>query len=256
MRHARYFSSLVFCVLSAGALSTSGEEGESRPSAKTAEQAAAEKEALKSLQDMVGEWKSGVGQPRRGSTVGAWIEGEADWAWKFEKGRSALVYQASKAKYFTAGRLEAGEKPGQFRFIATLADTKSELIYTGSQDDEGRLVLTAVKPPPGETPARISMRTVASGDRLLVLYERRVGDSDRFLRLAEVSHTRKDSDFGQIARARECVVTGGAGTIQVSHKGQTYWVCCTGCRDLFNDDPEGVLAEYKERKEKEKRKKK
>ena len=26
-------------------------------------------------------------------------------------------------------------------------------------------------------------------------------------------------------------------------KGKTYWVCCSGCRDLFNDDPESVLTE-------------
>ncbi len=40
-----------------------------------------------------------------------------------------------------------------------------------------------------------------------------------------------------------CVVTEGRGTIQVSYRGKAYWVCCSGCRDLFNDDPESVLAE-------------
>ena len=40
-----------------------------------------------------------------------------------------------------------------------------------------------------------------------------------------------------------CIVTEGRGTIQVSYKGKTYWVCCSGCRDLFNDKPESVLAE-------------
>jgi YHS domain-containing protein len=40
-----------------------------------------------------------------------------------------------------------------------------------------------------------------------------------------------------------CIVTEGRGTIQVSYKHKTYWVCCSGCRDLFNDDPESVLAE-------------
>jgi YHS domain-containing protein len=47
------------------------------------------------------------------------------------------------------------------------------------------------------------------------------------------------------------VVTGGAGTISVTHKGQTYYVCCTGCQQAFEDDPEGVLAEYAARLEKE-----
>jgi YHS domain-containing protein len=217
----------------------------------TAGSAADDKEALKALQVFVGEWR-GVGQPRRGSTAGSWLE-ESDWAWKFEKGRAALVFKAPKAKYLVAGRLEPSDKPGRFRLIGTLSDGKTEIIYTGAQED-GRLILSAEQAP-DDGPARISLRTVAEGDRLLVLYERRLGDADRFLRLAEVGYTRKGSDFGKLTVARECVVTGGAGTIQVSHNGKTYWVCCTGCRDLFNEDPEGALAEYQARKEKEKEKK-
>jgi YHS domain-containing protein len=73
--------------------------------------------------------------------------------------------------------------------------------------------------------------------------------------MAEVGFTRKGGNFAKLVVERECVVTGGAGTIQVSHNGKTYWVCCTGCRDLFNDNPEQVLAEYWARKEEEKKKK-
>jgi YHS domain-containing protein len=32
------------------------------------------------------------------------------------------------------------------------------------------------------------------------------------------------------------------------HEGKTYYVCCTGCRDYFNEDPAAVLEEYRERK--------
>ena len=46
----------------------------------------------------------------------------------------------------------------------------------------------------------------------------------------------------------ECVVTGGLGTMQVSYMGQTYYVCCTGCRDAFNENPAKIIAEYKKRK--------
>jgi YHS domain-containing protein len=35
--------------------------------------------------------------------------------------------------------------------------------------------------------------------------------------------------------------------------GQKYFVCCTGCRDYFNANPEQALAEYKERKAEEKK---
>ena len=46
--------------------------------------------------------------------------------------------------------------------------------------------------------------------------------------------------------------SGGRGTIPVTYKGQTYYVCCTGCRDAFKEDPEKYLKEYAERKAKEK----
>ena len=50
----------------------------------------------------------------------------------------------------------------------------------------------------------------------------------------------------------ECVVTGGLGTISVNYKGKTYYVCCTGCRDEFKDNPEKYIKEYEEKKAKEK----
>src|SRR5262245_12074389 len=231
-----------------------------QPATKQASKSATEldKQALTPLQVFVGEWR-GVGQPRRGSTVGAWIE-KSEWAWKFEKDAAALVFATPQekegaGKYFVAGRLERGEKEGQFRFIGTLPDGKTQLTYTGSQEKDGRLVLAA-DDVPESSPSRIALRTVAEGQRLLILYERRLGKSDNYTRLAEVGFTREGGNFAKAVVERECVVTGGAGTIQVSYKGQSYWVCCTGCRDLFNDNPEQVLAEYRARKEAEKNKEK
>jgi hypothetical protein len=67
--------------------------------------------------------------------------------------------------------------------------------------------------------------------------------------------TRVGSGFGQGGAGPECVVTGGAGTMTVEYLGQKYYVCCTGCRDYFNADPAKALAEYKERKEEERKEK-
>jgi YHS domain-containing protein len=36
----------------------------------------------------------------------------------------------------------------------------------------------------------------------------------------------------------------------VTYKGQTYYVCCTGCRDAFNETPEKYIKEFLERKAK------
>ena len=208
-------------------------------------------QALSQFQVFVGGWR-GVGLVRRGSTSGSWLE-NADWAWKFDANKAVLVFSTPKGKYFSSGVLAATSKKGQYQLVATLPDGKTRETYTGAPSEDGRLILTADKPADGR-PARISLRTVAKGDRLLVLFERRLGKSDRYLRLAEVGYTRKGSSFGKGTVQRECVVTGGAGTMAVTFEGKTYYVCCTGCRDLFNEDPAGALAEYRERKAAEKRK--
>ena len=138
---------------------------------------------------------------------------------------------------------------------ASASSGGADVTYAGSQAEDGQLVLSAEKPP-ADLPDRISLRIVASGDRLVMLYERRSNISDRFTRLAEVGYTKKGSAFGQGGGQPECVVTGGLGTITVTYKGESYFVCCTGCRDMFQEDPAGVLADYRERKAAEKAKKK
>lgn len=225
-------------------------------SAKSIEKnATADKEALAPLQAYVGAWR-GVGQPQRGSNKGAWTE-QADWAWQFADAHAALVFKTPQGKYFTRGKLSASDKPGSFQLVTLRADGKTEDRYQGTISGQGELVMTTTNVSE-EVPARISLRLVADGDRMVTLYERRVPTTDptteRFARIAEVGSTRKGGNFGKGNAQPECVVTGGHGEFTVEYKGKTYYVCCTGCRDLFNSDPEGVLAEYKERKQKEKEK--
>jgi hypothetical protein len=207
---------------------------------------AADKRTLAAAQAYVGEWK-GVAQPKRGSNQGAWTE-ESQWSWRFSEGHAELLAELTHDKYYSQLQLQAGDQAGQFVLVATptAADAKSiPRRFTGPMSD-GALVLTAEQVPDAE-PARISLRLVAGGDRMLVLYERRTGGA--YARLAEVGSTRKGSSFAKnVATGPECVVTGGLGTIAVEHQGKKYYVCCTGCRDLFKDDPEGVLAEYRQRK--------
>lgn len=209
----------------------------------------ADKAALAPLQQFVGSWR-GVGQPRRGSTQGAWTE-TADWSWQFADGHAAIVFKSPKAKYFTSGKLVPGTAEGEFKLTVTRDGDAPVASFAGKRDADGRLVLVADKadPPAGE-PSRVTIHTVADGDRLLVLFEAKSG-ADRFTRLAEVGYTRVGAAFAKGSGEPECVVTGGVGTIAVSYQGKTYYVCCTGCRDLFNDDPDGVLAEYRQRKAEE-----
>lgn len=222
------------------------------PNGAQRESVAADKKVLTAFQAYVGEWK-GVGLPRRGSNQGAWTE-EAQWAWRFTDQHAELAAEVSNGHFYSALRLQPDTKPGQFRLIAVAADqpptAKDDEQFAGTVDADGKLALTAVGEAKPNRPARITIRVVANGDRLVVLYERRAGE--QFARLAEVGYTRKGSSFAVAGSdPHECIVTGGHGTIAVEYKGNTYYFCCTGCRDLFKQDPEGVLAEYRKRKAQE-----
>ena len=107
--------------------------------------------------------------------------------------------------------------------------------------DEERLVLTAGAKSPAGGVRRVSI-TPLHGTRLLVLLEAKDPELHTFSRLGEVGYSREGVAFAAGDSYPLCIVTEGRGTIQVKYKGKTYWVCCSGCRDMFKDDPESVLA--------------
>jgi hypothetical protein len=207
-----------------------------------------QKAELSKIQAVVGAWK-GVGQPQRGSTKGSWTE-ESEWKWKFDKGIAELVFTSEKGKYFSEGELTytGGKRP--FVLQTTAGDQKTR--YEGTLNADGSLLLEADKAS-DDQPARITLRLVAGNDRMIVLMEKKNGET--FSRIAEVGATRKGSGFGKGAIYIECIVTGGLGTIEVSHEGKTYHVCCTGCLEVFKEDPAGTVKEYLARKDEEKAKK-
>jgi len=206
------------------------------------------KQALTKVQWVVGDWR-GTGQIRRNSGQGSWLE-ECGWSWKFGDEQMALAFKIDDAKYFRDGLLQWNGTSKEYELLAREAKEGKSVKYTG-QLHEGKLILET-SDVPAKLPARLSFRQVAGGDRLIVLYERRLG-TNRFLRMSEVGYTRSGSNFGKGTNFIECVVTGGVGTIPVVHEGKTYYVCCTGCKEYFDSDPAGVLAEYRERKAEEKR---
>jgi hypothetical protein len=232
---------------------SAGKPSAGKPSADKA--SATSKERLKKLQPLVGAWR-GVGQPLRGSPKDSWLE-SADWGWNFadEQGPS-LVAQLSTGRYFTQLRLTTGKQAGTYVLTANPVAGGEAVRYAGQLDEQGQLILNVEQPRddlPADFPRRISLRFVAGGDRLLVLLEKKAPAGEQLTRLAEVGYTRQGSGFGKNTPQRECVVTGGLGTIEVSHGGKTYYVCCTGCRDYFNESPEKVLEEYAARKQAEKK---
>ncbi|MFT5525960.1 MAG: YHS domain-containing protein [Pirellulaceae bacterium] len=208
------------------------------------------KEQLQQLQEFVGQWR-GVGQLRRGSTQGAWQE-KSEWKWSFGKEETALVFESEDGKYFQAGKLRAGDKANEYSLTVTTADEK-EVEYNGKLGEDGALTLTLDQPPKDYTgPTSVAIRQFAKGARLVVQLHKS-SPTGRAISMGTIGYTKIGSNFGKGLSYVECVVTGGKGTIPVVYMGKTYYVCCGGCRDYFNDDPKLALEEYYERKAEEKK---
>src|SRR5207253_1539433 len=80
--------------------------------------------------------------------------------------------------------------------------------------------------------------------RYTLAIDRRPPGAPQFSRLIEVGLIREGEAFaagGPAANLPRCILTGGAASMTVSYQGKSYPVCCTGCRDEFNDDPEKYI---------------
>ena len=70
-----------------------------------------------------------------------------------------------------------------------------------------------------------------------------------FTKVYQVAASKMGESLAASGKKNECIVTGGTGTIPVSFMGETFYVCCSGCRDAFNEEPAKYVAAFKEKKE-------
>jgi YHS domain-containing protein len=210
------------------------------PKKSTKEARSAAQEALAPLNSLIGGWR-GSGQVRRGSTKGAWRE-TGSFVWKFGGGKVGVEYQVKDGKHIGTGLVSWDSAKKEFTMDAVFADG-SKRAYRGKLEKKV-LTLESTPDDSGEV-SRVTLRQL-NDKRMLVLYENRRANSSFYSRVGEVGYTREGTRLASSDSSEpECVVTGGAGTIKVSYEGKTYYVCCTGCRDAFNDDPVGILADYR-----------
>jgi hypothetical protein len=243
----RFASGLVLASIGLWSLSLLSAQ---QPAATQADaEPASAKEALQRLGFLVGDWR-GVGQPRRGSSKGAWKE-TTDWAWDFHEGKVALVQKVADGQLTREARLEYDAASKLYRLTLTSPDAASQ-VYTGRMTNSGLVLDQAADA--AQVRRRITL-TPRGDIRLVALHEATEPGRDLFFRVAEIGYTREGQRLALPGGGQpQCVVTGGLGTIEVTHKGETYYVCCTGCKQAFDDDPEKILAEYRERIAEERKK--
>lgn len=197
----------------------------------------ADQAALGAFGGLVGSWK-GTGQPQRNSPRGAWRE-SAEWAWQLTPDSAALKLTVDAGKFLKTLTLRPAAEPGHF--LAEVEPAEGPVRrYEGAENSRHALTLHPVAEPAGNL-ASLTLTPLHETRFLLLLEGPRSTASPT--RLAEVGYTRQGVSFAVGDSYPVCIVTGGRGTTRVSHKGKEYWVCCSGCKELFDEDPEAVIAE-------------
>jgi hypothetical protein len=208
------------------------------------------KDALRPFNHLIGSWRA-TGTPegtREQKQRGFWTE-TMQWQWQFKGDDAWLKAVIDKGKYFTRGELHY--LPDKDRFQLTLTTPAGEeQTFAGPLKDH-QLVLERQDKKTKESQRLVL--TLLHDNRFLYRFEVKPADRPLFSRVYQVGATKQGVPFAQDKTGPECIVSGGLGTIAVTYKGQTYYVCCGGCRDAFKDDPEKYIKEYEARKAKEKK---
>ena len=208
--------------------------------------------ALSQLSFLVGDWR-GVAQPKRGSNSGAWSE-KSHVVWRFDEQIPCLLM-----------KLEPGEKSTRI-FFATASETGRPIIEL-HQPDKPVLAMELTGPEkspaadstaqdhwmfesvaePGKPRLRFTVRKI-NDICMTMLFEESPNAAAAYRRQYEIGMTREGERLANgNTGERQCIVTGGLGTISVTHEGKIYYVCCEGCKQAFESDPEGTLTAYRER---------
>lgn len=237
---ARTMSAVLVCAL----LSVSSATGADEKSDQSEEVMA----ALQDIQSIVGEWQgSGKSEGSKG-----WDE-KIHCSWKFNKNGRVSLYMtfADKADQEEGRLLEEAmitydPAKQEYLFRAYKAnDPDNEVItFEGKKASAGSLVLDRVeKGNAKDNLDRLDIKLLNDGDRIVYAFQRRVGQSKVYRSYSQVALDRQGTSLaGSAAAGPKCIITGGAGTIQVTYKGKSYPVCCTGCRETFLADPEKFIA--------------
>ena len=212
------------------------------------------KQKLQPLQIWLGEWTGIAGKKKVNFT--------SEWVWDFQTDRNqpALVMTAKKSPFFTNRRITYLLDKKCFQMKAKDAEGL-EHVYEGNYtqevedvpDDNNKsqrtfkLSLLEVLPDKGGSQIVFNQK---ENNRFLVELSRKRGSGSMF-RYETIGTQREGTslavsldNYGE----RECIVSQGLGTSTVSYKGKTYYVCCSGCRAAFEEDPERWIAKAEERK--------
>jgi len=208
------------------------------------------RDALKPLNPLVGSWK-GTGTPdgtREERANGFWTE-TISWGWQIKGDDARLVATFDKGKHFTRGELRYLPEKAVYQLTLT-TPAKDEVTFTGAltAGKGAEQTFAGERTNPVTKEVERFVLKVLHPNRYLYSFETRPATASGFARKYQVGATKEGEPFAQVPKGNECVVSGGQGKIPVSYNGKTYYVCCSGCRDAFKEDPEKYIKEFEKKK--------
>ena len=206
--------------------------------------------AYSPFEHLIGGWK-GQGIPAKNRLKG-WQE-KHNWAWKFDKGKPiGMVVEIVGGKVLTKARLSFDDKTETYTLSGEDPDARP-IAFAGKLKDNGVLSMDRLDAPKDVGKERLDLSLNENKIRYVLRLFRQEPDAPQFALVTEANLGKEGESFaagGAAADLPKCVVTGGAGGMQVSYQGKSYPICCTGCRDEFNDSPEKYVKKYLLRLEK------
>jgi hypothetical protein len=209
------------------------------------EETATPKAALQALNDFIGEWNgSGGPEKPKPASKDIWNE-KIGWSWRFKGDDVWLALTIKDGKYFKGGELRY--LPEKKLYQLTLTDkSDAKQAFEGTIKDD-YLTLERTDPKTKET-QQLTMNVAAEGIRFIYRFAHKAEGRTVYVKDYLVAANKEGESLGAKEKKNECVVSGGLGTIPVSFNGKTYYVCCSGCKEAFQENPEKFVKEFEAKK--------
>lgn len=190
------------------------------------------------FEHMIGGWK-GTAAPSANRVKG-WQESHG-WAWKFEKGKPvglSITFEGDKT--IAKGSMSYDQSARKYQLAGTDPAGKP-VVFSGALASDGKSLTLDRVGPATDGKERLVIRPNSNKIRYTLQLERQQPGAPQYKPEIAVGLTKDGESFAAGAGGADlpkCIMTGGAAGLTVSYMGKSYPVCCTGCRDEFNDNPE------------------
>lgn len=198
--------------------------------------------ALRPYAGLIGLWKgTATPEDRQSRRQRRFWRETSKFEFKIGKDVASITWTITNGELLTGGSLaldpESTKEDERLVLNARFAD-KSTANFRGRREGQW-LVLNEVVS--AQQPARQIKLRVVSDHRFVYSIAKQSTASSAFAPIVDVGNTREGVSLAN-STGPECVVTGGKGALTVTYKGKSYYVCCEGCRQAFEEEPERFVS--------------